>query len=100
MATTRKAIVTRDRVVHTYAELWHASECVLANPAIALRMQSWPLVGRVAELGSLDEKRVLDASSPQTFADATRHYGYSERGRWRNHWDRSRNSQAGGSNQV
>ena len=29
MATTRKAIVTRDRVVHTYAELWHASECEL-----------------------------------------------------------------------
>jgi hypothetical protein len=29
MTTTRKAIVTRDRVVHTYAELWHASECVL-----------------------------------------------------------------------
>src|SRR6266705_1616098 len=29
MTTTRKAIVTRDRVVHTYAELWYASECVL-----------------------------------------------------------------------
>ena len=28
-------------------------KCATANPAIALRLQSWPLVGRVAELGSL-----------------------------------------------
>jgi hypothetical protein len=27
--TKRKAIVDRDRTVHTYMELWHASECVL-----------------------------------------------------------------------
>lgn len=29
MKTSSKALVTKDRAVHTYAELWHASQCVL-----------------------------------------------------------------------
>ena len=30
MAKPRKVIVTKERTVHTYSELWHASNCVLA----------------------------------------------------------------------
>lgn len=30
MAKPRKVVVTKQRTVHTYSELWHASDCVLA----------------------------------------------------------------------
>jgi hypothetical protein len=31
MPKPRKVVVTKKKNVHTYAELWHASECLLAN---------------------------------------------------------------------
>src|SRR5205809_7859208 len=37
----------------------NAQPCAAANPAIASRFHSWPLVGRVAELGSLDRMAML-----------------------------------------
>lgn len=41
MAKPHKAIVTKERTVHTYAELWHASHCVLEAGIREPRGSSW-----------------------------------------------------------
>lgn len=41
MTRPRKAVVTKQRKVHTYAELWHASRCVLKAGTREPKGSSW-----------------------------------------------------------
>ena len=41
MTRPRKAVVTKERKVHTYAELWHASRCVLEAGIREPKGSSW-----------------------------------------------------------
>ena len=41
MVKPRTAIVTKERTVHTYSELWHASHCVLESGIREPRGSSW-----------------------------------------------------------
>jgi hypothetical protein len=41
MPKPRKAIVTKERALHTYSELWHASQCVLEAGIRDPRGSSW-----------------------------------------------------------
>lgn len=41
MAKPRTAIVTKERTIHTYSELWHASHCVLESGIREPRGSSW-----------------------------------------------------------
>lgn len=41
MAKPRKALVSKERTIHTYSELWHASNCVLEAGIREPRGSSW-----------------------------------------------------------
>jgi hypothetical protein len=41
MAKPRKALVSKQRTIHTYSELWHASQCVLEAGIQEPRGSSW-----------------------------------------------------------
>jgi hypothetical protein len=41
MAKPRKALVSKERTIHTYSELWHASRCVLEAGIHEPRGSSW-----------------------------------------------------------
>lgn len=47
MNKPRKAVVSKKRVVHTYAELWHASGCVLAAGLRDERGSSWQFLSSI-----------------------------------------------------
>jgi hypothetical protein len=46
-AETRKALVTQERDLITYAELWHASECVLDVGAAQQSGTSWQFLSSI-----------------------------------------------------
>jgi hypothetical protein len=46
-STSKKAVVTQERDLTTYAELWHASECVLAAGIEQPRGSSWQFLSSI-----------------------------------------------------
>lgn len=46
-STQKKALVTQERDLNTYAELWHASECVLAAGLAQPRGSSWQFLSSI-----------------------------------------------------
>jgi hypothetical protein len=44
---SKKAVVTQERDLHMYAELWHASECVLAAGMQQPRGSSWQFLSSI-----------------------------------------------------
>src|SRR6266513_917521 len=87
----------------------NAQPYAAANPAIASRLQSWPLVGRVAELGSLGQNRMTIALREvtkedlpiffehQLDAEATRMAAFPSRDRdaFMAHWARIMSNESG-----
>jgi|SRR5438105_376654 len=41
MANVPKVVITKERTIHTYAELWHASHCVLQSGRTVAEGASW-----------------------------------------------------------
>lgn len=46
-AKPRKALVSKQRVIHMYSELWHASGCVLDAGIREQRGSSWQLLSSI-----------------------------------------------------
>ncbi|MFZ5931905.1 MAG: hypothetical protein ACOY15_11915 [Pseudomonadota bacterium] len=47
MTKPKKASVTKERTVHTYSELWHASSCVLEKGLCESEASSWQFLSSV-----------------------------------------------------
>ncbi len=67
MPTPRKAVVTKERTVHTYAELWHASGCVLDAGLKEPRGSSWQFLSSVV-LTAFAFEAYLNHVGPRTIA--------------------------------
>ena len=62
-----KAVVTKERTVHTYAELWHASRCVLDAGLKNPRGSSWLFLSSVV-LTAFAFEAYLNHVGPSTIA--------------------------------
>ncbi|OGA39298.1 MAG: hypothetical protein A3G24_12465 [Betaproteobacteria bacterium RIFCSPLOWO2_12_FULL_62_13] len=67
MAKPRKAIVTKERTVHTYSELWHASHCVLQSGIREPRGSSWQFLSS-AVLTAFAFEAYLNHVGPTVFS--------------------------------
>jgi hypothetical protein len=63
----RKALVTKERTVHMYAELWHASSCVLEAGVLNQRCSSWQFLSS-AVLTAFTFEAYLNHVGPQVIA--------------------------------
>jgi hypothetical protein len=68
MTSRRKLIVSRQRTVHSYAELWHASHCVLEVGLHEPRGSSWQFLS-CAVLTAFTFEAYLNHIGPSTLLD-------------------------------
>jgi hypothetical protein len=66
-STSKKAVVTQERDLTTYAELWHASECVLAAGIEQPRGSSWQFLSSIV-LTAFAFEAYLDHVGPQVLS--------------------------------
>jgi hypothetical protein len=66
-STSKKALVTQERDLHTYAELWHASECVLAAGIEHPRGSSWQFLSSIV-LTAFSLEAYLNHVGPQVLS--------------------------------
>jgi hypothetical protein len=64
---SKKALVEQERDVYTYAELWHASECVLAAGMEQPRGSSWQFLSSIV-LTAFAFEAYLNHVGPQVFS--------------------------------
>lgn len=67
MPKPRKALVTKQRTVHMYAELWYASSCVLEAGLSNTRGSSWQFLSSIV-LTAFAFEAYLNHAGPQIFA--------------------------------
>lgn len=65
MVKPRKAVVTKERPLHTYAELWHASRCVLDAGVANQEGSKWQFLSSVI-LTAFTFEAYLNHIGPQT----------------------------------
>lgn len=67
MPNPRKALVTKERTVYMYSELWHASSCVLEAGLCNPRGSSWQFLSSIV-LTAFTFEAYLNHVGPQVIA--------------------------------